>query len=283
MFAHPTIRPADGNLKQLTLRLAAFVDLKDNSRVENSDPSPADDLILIIVPAHNESQNLPGVMEDLARHVPHADVVVVDDASRDSTVAVARSLGATVLRLPCNLGVGGAMQTGYLYAARNRYDIAVQFDGDGQHRGNRIAGLLEAIRDQRADLVIGSRMVGGQRFRFHPLRLIGSKLLSFLVSLIVGRKITDPTSGFRAASGRAIRFFAGHYPQTYLGDTVEALVWAGRQGMKVVEVPARMNQRFAGESATGSLKGFWLTMRIILAVLVDCLEPQIREEQETKP
>ena len=283
MSAHPTIRPADGNCKQLTLRLAAFADFKDNPRVENSNPSPADGRILVIVPAHNESQNLPSVMEDLARHVPRADVVVVDDASRDSTVAVALSLGAKVLRLPCNLGVGGAMQTGYLYAARNRYDVAIQFDGDGQHRGVCIAGLLEAIRDRQADLVIGSRMVDGMRFRFHPLRLIGSRLLSFLVSLIVRHKVTDPTSGFRAASGRAIRFFASHYPQTYLGDTVEALVWAGRQGMKIVEVPARMNQRFAGESATGSLKGFWLTMRIILAVLVDCLEPQIREDQEPKP
>ena len=265
------------------MRLAAFADLKDNPVVENSNPSPTNGRILIIVPAHNESENLPGVMEDLARHIPHADVVVVDDASSDATVAIARSLGATVLHLPCNLGVGGAMQTGYLYAARNRYDIAVQFDGDGQHRGNRIAGLLDAIRDQQADLVVGSRMVDGQRFRFHPLRLIGSKLLSVLVSLIVRKKVTDPTSGFRAASRRAIRFFAEHYPQTYLGDTVEALVWASRQGMKIVEVPARMNQRFAGESATGSVKGFWLTMRIILALLVDCLEPQVREEQEPKP
>ena len=239
--------------------------------------------VLIIVPAHNESRNIPAVLADLKRNVPRADVVVVNDASDDDTAAVARSLGAIVLSLPCNLGVGGAMQTGYIYAAEGGYDIAVQFDGDGQHRANRIELLIEHILSDKADLVVGSRMVGGRTFRFHPLRFIGSRLLSLLVSAICRKKITDPTSGFRSAGKRMIRFFAKHYPQTYLGDTAEALAWAAREGMTIVEVPARMNQRTSGQSATGSVKGLWLTMRIILALLVDCLEPPITDQKEQQP
>ena len=236
--------------------------------------------MLVIVPAHNESVSLPGALADLARCAPEADVVVVDDGSTDDTAAVARAGGAKVLPLPCNLGVGGAMQTGYMYAAGNGYDVAVQFDGDGQHRANMIAQLAAPVLDGRADLVIGSRLLGGMTFRFHPLRLIGNRLLSLLISVVGHGSVTDPTSGFRAAGRRALRFFAAHYPQTYLGDTAEAIVWARRAGMRIAEVPVRMKQRSAGESATRSLKGFWLTMRIVLAILVDCLESRIVPDQE---
>ena len=239
--------------------------------------------ILVIVPAHNESGSIVDVLADLASHAPDADVVVVDDASTDATADLARAGGATVLSLPCNLGVGGAVQTGYMYADRYGYDVAVQFDGDGQHRANLIAALMAEVAAGEADLVVGSRLVQGVRFRFAPLRYLGNQLLARLVSALVRRRITDPTSGFRAASRRAIRFFAENYPQAYLGDTVQALVWLSRQGMRISEVPARMRQRRQGRSAVGTLKGFWSTVRIILAVLVDCLEPPIPELQETDP
>ncbi len=236
--------------------------------------------LLVIVPAHNEAGSIEAVLDDLRQHAPEADVVVVDDGSTDRTGDLARAGGAKVLPLPCNLGVGGAMQTGYLYAFRNDYDLAVQFDGDGQHRASGIAALLEPIDAGSADLVIGSRLLADGQFKFHPLRFIGSRLLSTLTSLIVRRRITDPTSGFRSASRRAIAFFARHYPQSYLGDTVEALVWAARNGMTIREVAARMRQRTAGQSATGSLFGLVHTLRIILAVLVDCLERRIGEESD---
>ncbi len=239
-----------------------------------------DPRVLIIVPAHNEAANIGGVIDDLRRYVPAADVVVVDDESGDATAEIARSKGALVLPLACNIGVGGAMQTGYMYAAERGYDIAVQFDGDGQHRANQIAMLIEKVATGQADLVVGSRLLEGVKFRFHPLRFIGSRLLSRLVSLICRQRLSDPTSGFRAASRRMIRFFAAHYPQTYLGDTTEALTWAGRAGMKIAEVSVRMSQRTGGQSAAGNMKGLWLTLCIILAVLVDCIEPPITDPQE---
>jgi glycosyltransferase involved in cell wall biosynthesis len=236
---------------------------------------------LVIVPAHNEAGSIQRVLADLRAFAPRADVVVVDDHSEDNTAELARSAGAIVLQMPCNVGVGGAVQTGYQFAKLRGYDLAVQFDGDAQHRANQIAALVAPIIAGRADLTVGSRLVDGTRFRFHPLRFLGSRLLARLVSLIVGRKITDPTSGFRAAGKRAINFFAAHYPQTYLADTTEALVWAGRQGMEIAEVPVRMRQRTAGVSATGSLRGLGHVLRITLALLVDCIEPRIDESEAT--
>jgi hypothetical protein len=168
------------------------------------------------------------------------------------------------------------MQTGYIYAWRHGYGIAVQFDGDNQHRANQIPALAANILSDQADLVIGSRLLDGMRFRFHPFRFVGSRMLSWLVSRIISRKITDPTSGFRAAGPKAVAFFARNYPQTYLADTSEALVWAGRQGMRLMEVPVRMRQRKAGVSATGSLMGVVHMTRIILALLVDCIKPRSR-------
>jgi len=240
---------------------------------------PSSPRILIIVPAYNEAASLPEVVADLRTYCPSADVVVVDDASSDATASVAVDLGVMMLSLPCNLGVGGAVQTGFMFAAGGGYDIAVQFDGDGQHRANQIAALIAPIIAGTADLAIGSRVVDGHRFRFHPFRFIGSRMLAALVSWIVHQRITDPTSGFRAANGRAIRFFAQHYPQSYLADTVEALAWAARQGMRLTEAPARMRQRRAGNSATTSIGGVGHVLRIILALLVDCLEKPLQEKE----
>ncbi len=236
--------------------------------------------LLIIIPAHNEAESLPLAVRDLRTHVPQADIAVIDDGSTDQTARVAHRLGVILLKLPCNLGVGGAVQTGYRYAAAHGYPLAVQFDGDAQHRANQIPSLIEPILAGQADLVVGSRLLGGLRFRFHPGRFVGSRLLSAVISLIVRRRITDPTSGFRAASRRAIVFFARHYPQSYLADTVEALAWAGRQGMTVQEVPARMRQRQAGASATGTVRGLVHVLRILLAVGVDCIEPLRVEEPD---
>ena len=237
----------------------------------------------MIVPAYNEADSLPRVLADLATHAPWADVVVVNDCSTDATAEVARHRGASVLSLPCNLGVGGAVQTGYLYAAQRRYEVAVQFDGDGQHRANQVEPLVRTLLSERADLVIGSRLLEKVGFRFALARFVGSRILAGLIRLLTGVRTTDPTSGFRAASTRAIRFFARHYPQTYLGDTAEALVWAARQKMCIREIPTRMRQRQGGTSAATNLKGLLHMLRITLAVLVDCLEPRVEEDDTQAP
>ncbi len=234
----------------------------------------------MIVPAYNEAESIDNVLDSLAAHVPWADVVVIDDASCDATAALASARGCPVVRLPCNLGIGGAMQTGYLYAWEHGYDVAVQFDGDGQHRAGLIEALVEEVVAGRADIAVGSRLLEGVRFRFDSLRFLGSRLLSGLVSAIARQRITDPTSGFRAASRSVIGFFRYHYPQTYLGDTAEALVWAARQKFRIAEVPVRMRQRKGGHSAINSVKGIWRTGCILLAVLVDCLEPRFPDGPE---
>ncbi|MHC4715524.1 MAG: glycosyltransferase family 2 protein, partial [Planctomycetota bacterium] len=165
--------------------------------------------MLVIVPAYNEARNIPVALRDLAEHAPSADVVVVDDGSSDETAEAARACGAKVLSLPCNLGVGGAVQTGYRYAWANGYDVAVQFDADAQHRADQIGPLVDRVTDG-ADLAVGSRLLEPGGYRFGLARYLGSRALSWMVSLIARQRITDPTSGFRAASRRAIRFFAHH-------------------------------------------------------------------------
>jgi len=225
--------------------------------------------VLIIIPAYNEAENLPGVMADIAAHAPWADAVVIDDSSTDATAEVARSLGAAVLELPCNLGVGGSMQTGYLYAHEMGYEAAVQFDGDGQHRADQIVHLAEGFH-QGADLTVGSRLLGRKSYRFPFLRWVGLKLLRGCLAVLNGVRLTDPTSGFRASSKRMIAFFARNYPQSYLGDTVETVATAARHGMTIREVPARM--RKAHGSSITPLAGFFHTLRTCLAIFIDRLE-----------
>jgi len=237
-------------------------------------PTPRQARLLVIVPAFNEAQCIGGVLDDLRRKLPGADVVVVDDGSSDDTAAVARARGVTVLQLPFNLGIGGALQTGYLYAYENGYDIAVQFDSDGQHRADQIAHLIEPIESGQADHVIGSRLMGEGDYRFPLMRRVGSWLIRFVTFLVTGRRINDPTSGSRASGRRALTFFARHYPQSYL-DSPEITVWMLRQGMRVAEVPVEMNE--ADHSSIGSIKGVFHSMRVCVALLIDRMEAPFSE------
>jgi hypothetical protein len=230
--------------------------------------------VLIVIPALNEARSIRGVLEDLRLHVPRADLAVIDDGSTDDTVAIARGAGAIVLRLPFNLGIGGALQTGYIYAAQHDYDLAVQFDGDGQHRADQVLALLQAV-GQGADLVIGSRVMAPGRYRFPLMRGIGSRLIGAIVRLVTGLRICDPTSGFRAFSRRMIGFFAHHYPQAYL-ESPEALAWAARHGMIVREIPIEM--RPAERSSIGNVMGVFYSLRVCLALLIDVLESRFPEK-----
>ena len=228
------------------------------------------DKILIIIPAYNEEESLPGVMQDLRNHAPDADILVVDDGSRDRTAEVARQTGVKVASLPYNLGIGGAMQTGFQYARNNGYDIAIQFDGDGQHMAAEIGELLDQLRHGRADIVVGSRFLNRGEYRPPFFRKIGIWVFSTVLSAIIGIPVTDTTSGFRAANRRVIEFFARSYPEDY--PEVESLVLLHRAGMTIAEVPVRMRDRTGGCSSITPIRSAYYMIKVLLAVFVDLMK-----------
>jgi len=226
--------------------------------------------ILVIVPAFNEEESIVGVIEDLRLNFPQGDILIVNDGSTDSTSDVARARRAGVIDIPYNVGIGGAMQTGFLYALSKGYDVAIQFDGDGQHMADEIPGIIEPYRKTGADLVVGSRFLSEGGFTSSMQRRIGSKILSFVVSTIVGRWITDTTSGFRAYSRKAIDFFSVTYPEDY--PEVEALILAHKKGLKIEEVPAEIQPRAAGKSSITVGRAVYYMVKVLLAILVDLIK-----------
>lgn len=222
--------------------------------------------ILIIIPAYNEAGGIRRVIADIRGAIPYADILVVNDGSSDNTGALAKLEGALVVNLSCNLGIGGAVQTGYRYAAAHGYQYATQMDGDGQHNPADFAGMLDAARRMDADMVVGSRFVEKQGFQSTAMRKLGIRLLSGLLSGLLGRKVTDPTSGFRLCNRRAITLFAHEYPTDY--PEVEALVLLDNFQYSFQEVPVVMNERISGTSSITSLKSVYYMIKVILAVLI---------------
>ena len=203
--------------------------------------------VLVIMPAWNEAAVIAGVLQEVTGSVgAFADVLVVSDGSTDATAQIARGAGVMVLDLPINLGVGGAMRAGYLYARRMGYEYTVQLDADGQHDPAEIQSLLECARRESADVVIGARFAGKGEYAVHGPRQWAMKILSFILSRVCGTRLTDTTSGFKLANRRAIELFSYEYPAEYLGDTVEALVVAARHGLRVRQQPVAMWARAGG-------------------------------------
>lgn len=234
--------------------------------------------VLVAIPALNEAQAIGRVLESLTATHPRADVVVVDDGSRDDTARLAREAGVRVLSHPINLGVGAAMGTAFKFAARNGYDAVVQFDGDGQHRPHHIPELVDAL--SRADIVIGSRYApGGDAFKSSAARRGVHRLIAGVVSLYARTRLTDASSGFRIAGPRALAVFAEHYPVEWLGDTVESIVLATRQGLRVAEIPVGMNERAGGAPSQSVFKAIGYTGRIMFILLLASIRsapPQLR-------
>lgn len=224
--------------------------------------------VLVIVPAYNEEKNLPGVLRALRERAPFADVCVVDDGSTDATAEVAARHGATVLQAPINLGIGGAMQTGYLWAHRHKYDAAIQIDGDGQHDPAYIREALQPLEEGKADVVIGSRFLSpeGGGFRSTAARRLGIRYLCWLLRLTNGVRVTDPTSGFRATGRRAISLYARSYPSDY--PEPEAIAIAQRCGLRVAEVPVRMAAREHGESSINTARAVYYFVKVSLSILL---------------
>jgi len=226
--------------------------------------------ILVIIPAYHEEGSVGKVVEEVKQYLPRADALVVNDGSSDHTSEKAEASGAIVLNLPFNLGIGGAMQAGYQYAHEKGYDIAIQVDGDGQHNPKEIPKLLQTLVEREVDMVIGSRFIGDSKFKSSMMRRVGISIFSRVISWIVGQKITDPTSGFRAASHRTIRLFAFDYPQDY--PEPEVLVLLHQCGLKVAEVPIGMSKRYAGESSITKLRSIYYMVKVLLAIFVDCFK-----------
>jgi len=222
--------------------------------------------VLIIIPAYNEAEGIRQVIADVRRHVPYADILVVNDGSDDLTGDEAAKEGALVVNLSCNLGIGGAVQTGYKYAQRHGYHYAAQLDGDGQHNPRDFDKLLDELQRGRTDMVIGSRFMEKQGFQSTFARRIGIDLLSGLLTLLLRRRVTDPTSGYRVCGPRAIALFAQEYPADY--PEVEALVQLDNCGCTFHEVPVVMRQRLTGSSSIRALGSVYYMVKVILSVLI---------------
>lgn len=230
-----------------------------------------------ILPAFNEESAIGRLIDEIRAVDPDLEIVVVDDGSTDETCSLARARGVVVLRLPFNLGIGGAVQTGYLYALENGFDVAVQIDGDGQHDPAQLDALLAPILAGEADLVVGSRFAHGR----HPSsfsRRAGIRILAALVSLLARKKVTDTTSGFRALNRRAIRLFAADYPHDY--PEAEAVLMAARNRLRLVEVPVKMRRREAGRSSITAARSLYYMAKVILALLMGLLRRRVIPEED---
>ena len=221
--------------------------------------------VLVIVPAWNEQDCIADTVREIRERVSDADLLVVDDGSGDLTTAHARGAGAAVLRLPFNLGVGGAMRAGYRWAYAEGYDVAVQIDADGQHDPSFLEPLVAALADH--DIVIGARFASpDDPYRVRGPRRWAMFLLAGVLSRLAGTRLTDVTSGFRACNRRAMLVFSRHYPAEYLGDTVESLVIALRMKCRITQVPVTMRPRAGGRPSASPVKAAVFLGRAVVAL-----------------
>jgi glycosyltransferase involved in cell wall biosynthesis len=221
---------------------------------------------IAIVPALNEEQTVGRVIDEIRAFDEGFDIVVVDDGSVDRTAGMAADRGAHVLRLPFNLGIGGAVQTGYRFAFEQGYDIAVQIDGDGQHDPSQLPAILGPVLSGEADLCVGSRFTGQGDYRSSFARRVGIKIFARVVSAVVRQRVTDTTSGFRAVNRKGIALFAADYPHDY--PEVEATVMCVKHKLRLKEVPVEMRERGGGASSITALRSVYYMTKVLLAIFV---------------
>ena len=222
--------------------------------------------LLVLLPARNEAERIPVILERIFAVVPHARIVVVEDTSTDDTAAVARRCGALVLSLPINIGYGGALQTGFKYAWENGFETVVTLDADGQHDPDDIPALLAALAETKADLVIGSRFVKDTGYCAGAVRRATMKFFSVLTSFLAGQTITDTTSGFQAIGRMPLGLFADIYPYDY--PNAEVLVDLARNGGKIAEVPVKVRARLGGTSMFDLWSSMYYVVKMNLSILM---------------
>lgn len=229
---------------------------------------------MLIIPAYNEAENIEHVVENLIKNFPQYDYVVVNDGSTDGTDKLCEEKGYELLNLPINLGIGGAVQTGYRYALKKGYDIAVQLDGDGQHDAAYVKNIIRPLIEGQADVVIGSRFLKKEGFQSSGSRRVGINLLSVLIRLCTGKQIRDVTSGFRAVNRRFIEIYAKDYPSDY--PEPEAIITAVMHRGRITEVPVVMKEREKGTSSINFRRAVYYMIKVTLAILVKRISYGVR-------
>ena len=222
--------------------------------------------VLLIIPAYNEEESLRSLIEEIKTVCSGMDYLVVNDCSSDDTERLLEELGSNYISLPCNMGIGGAVQSGYRYAAQNGYDIAIQIDGDGQHDVRFVKDMVKLIEDKQADVVIGSRFIDKEGFQSSQARRIGIRILSMLIRLMCGAKVKDVTSGFRAVNRRFIELFAENYPDDY--PEPEVIVTAKLYGAVIKELPVVMRERTTGKSSINLKRSIYYMIKVSLAIII---------------
>ena len=221
---------------------------------------------LVIIPAYNESGSIEKTVMDIKEHAQSFDYVIVNDCSKDDTLKKCRDNGFHVIDLPLNLGIGGGVQTGYMYALQNGYDIAVQFDGDGQHKASYLEAMAEKLEAEQLDMLVGSRFIENEGFQSSFMRRVGIRYFSILIKLLTGKTVTDPTSGMRMVNRKVIQDFVNYYPKDY--PEPESVVSLLKKGYNVKEMAVVMNEREEGKSSISALNSIYYMIKVSFAVLV---------------
>lgn len=224
---------------------------------------------IVIIPAYNEEKSIVKTVQDICEHAPEFDYVIINDCSTDHTLSVCRKHHLHVLNLPVNLGIGGAVQTGFLYAHKNGYDYAVQFDGDGQHDAQYLQKMRDYMIEQNADMLIGSRFLEKEGFQSTGMRRFGIRYFSALIKFLTGQKITDPTSGMRMINRDILAMYSESYPKDY--PEPESVVAIINSGKKVMEYPVIMRKRMEGTSSISPLKSVYYMIKVSLAIFLEML------------
>ena len=235
---------------------------------------------LIIIPAYNESANIENTVKDIVNNAPDFDYVIINDCSTDNTLEICERNGFNVVNLPLNLGIGGAVQTGYRYAYNNGYDIVVQVDGDGQHDPAFLTKMAEVMVAEKADMLIGSRFLEKEGFQSSRVRRMGITYFTWLIKLFTRKKITDPTSGLRMINSDIIEIFAESYPRDY--PEPESVVHVIRLGKNVREIPVIMRERQGGKSSIRFFSSIYYMIKVTVAILTELMRKIDRKKEAAK-